>query len=252
MMSACRPFPRNSLYRVENQEERNHARKHYAGSEQIGAEATEKAAQQSPSSHATTILGIITIILLVTLLGVETHTRSSQKMPFLPLQIPAHGTATGCGQTASSALEAGCRFDPMSFSWLPPLCYDEELIATFLAIKPWHWYLRSSTSPSDEALQPVSFETVRQGGHEYMWVSREFHLFHCTYQWRKMHRAIMEGRPLDDYVGNYSHTEHCEHVLTKEVLELGLDVVDVQIQRKFVGCGGADGRNMELYRQVSN
>lgn len=67
-----------------------------------------------------------------------------------------------------------------------------------------------------------------------------------------MHRAIMKGRPLDDYVGNYSHTDHCEHVLTKEVLELGLDVVDVQIQRKFVGCGGADGRNMELYRQASN
>ena len=65
-----------------------------------------------------------------------------------------------------------------------------------------------------------------------------------------MHRAVPKGRPLDKYVGNYSHTEHCEHVLTKEVSELGLDVVDVQIQGKFVGCGNANGRNMGLYRQI--
>ena len=34
---------------------------------------------------------------------------------------------------------------------------------------------------------------------------------------------------------NYNHTEHCEHSFDKKVVELGLDVVNVQIQRKIVG-----------------
>ena len=95
--------------------------------------------------------------------------------------------------------------------------------------------------------EPVPLATVRLGEHTHLYVSREFHLHHCTYMWRKMHRALIQGRPQDTYVGNYSHTAHCEHVLTKEVLDLGMDVVDVRIGRKFVGCGRVEGKGTELY-----
>ena len=64
-----------------------------------------------------------------------------------------------------------------------------------------------------------------------------------------MHRAILRKRPMDAYIGNYTHTGHCEEVLTHDVLELGLEIVDVAIQRKFVACG-LDGHSMELYHPL--
>ena len=59
-----------------------------------------------------------------------------------------------------------------------------------------------------------------------MWVTREFRFFHCTYQWRKMHRALLRDGILDDYAANYSHTERCEAVLTESLTDPEKDVVD--------------------------
>ena len=56
-----------------------------------------------------------------------------------------------------------------------------------------------------------------------------------------------EGETAGYLRGQYSRTGHCEQLLTTEVLELGLDVMDVQIQRQFVGFGNTNGRKMELY-----
>lgn len=139
---------------------------------------------------------------------------------------------TDCGRTVEEAIATGCKFDPMSFSWLPPACFDGDLIEHFLSVKDWRWYSEASNSSS------VGFDIVQRGEHPWLWVTREFHLYHCTYQWRKMHRAILQGRPMDAYIGNYTHTGHCEHVLVKEGDPLGWDIVDVQIRRKFVTCGG--------------
>lgn len=217
---------------------------HFAADDQQIEARPAMSALHSVSTRITTALGLLTILLLVTTLSLEAKSRTLHT--FLLQSAPSIETPDiDCGSTPSSAVSAGCRFDPMSFSWLPPSCYDAKLIASFLAIKPWQWYLNSSDA------QPVPFEMVQQGIHDYLWVTREFHLFHCTYQWRKMHRAVLQGKPLDTYVGNYSHTEHCEYVLTKEVLELGMEVVDVQIQRKFVSCGRLNEQEKQLYRTIS-
>lgn len=149
---------------------------------------------------------------------------------------------TDCGSSVKEALEKGCLFDPVSFSWLAPDCYDSELVESFLELGSWAWH--SSKADSSIEANKVHFETVALGEHHHLWVTREFHLYHCTFQWRKMHRAILRGKPLDGYIGNYSHTEHCEGVLTNAVLDLGLGVVDVQIQRKFATCGVADYRSL--------
>jgi hypothetical protein len=45
-----------------------------------------------------------------------------------------------CGVTPTQARSNGCRFDVTSFSWLPPACYDDLLVANFLALEPWEWF----------------------------------------------------------------------------------------------------------------
>ena len=217
---------------------------------------------------ATSFLSLLSIVLLLTSVLKSDFTtrpsltaRTSHDTHVRP-QSPPQTPALTCGTTPTSALAANCSFDPLSFSWLPAPCYDSELIASFLALKDWAWYLHPSPSThnlthavTNRYPTPVPYATVLSGTHHHMYVSREFHLYHCTYMWRKMHRAWARGGPMDSYVGNYSHTGHCEGVLT--TLDGGrkgeLGVVDVRISRKFVDCGGEwaeKGKGRELYGEM--
>ena len=64
-----------------------------------------------------------------------------------------------CGQTTAQALAKGCSFDPMTFAWIPPECYDAELTEEFLQLQPWHWY-------TDEGgQQPIEIARVLRGEH---------------------------------------------------------------------------------------
>lgn len=95
-------------------------------------------------------------------------------------------------------------FDPMSFSHLPSRCYDAELTSEFLSHRNWTWYL----SPHDVE-STVSQAEVLTGRYPELYVSMEYHVLHCTYMWKKLHRAVSRGGPIDGYIGRYEHTEHC-------------------------------------------
>ena len=231
--------------------------------------------QTTAINSITSVLSLLIIIILSTIIGLEvTSSHQHQRHHVAPPTAPFPSSSStpqshiSCGSKPSSAKAAGCKFDPLSFSWLPPLCYDDDLITHFLGLKTWSWYLQPFTPPTmkvppsniSDSLShdhstpptPVPLDIVFSGLYDHMWVSREFHLYHCTYMWRKMHRAWARGGPMDSYIGNYSHTEHCEGVLVNDGPEGNLGVVDVQIQRKFVGCGmqGRDDVRKDLYRPV--
>jgi hypothetical protein len=44
-----------------------------------------------------------------------------------------------CGSNHVEAHSLNCKFDPMSFSWLPSTCYDSELTEQFLSLRGWKW-----------------------------------------------------------------------------------------------------------------
>ena len=100
----------------------------------------------------------------------------------------------------------------MSFSWLPDECYDPDLTAQFMAlgddpVRDWEYWMEWNST------EPVPREEALSGKHEKLYVSWEFHLYHCTYMWRKLHRAILQGKRVDSYIGNMGHTTHCERML---------------------------------------
>lgn len=155
--------------------------------------------------------------------------------------FPQPGTKFGsCGNTSLTARAAKCVFDTMSFSWLPPACSDPYLTSEFLALRNWTWYLGQNQK------ETVSLDEVVRGEHAQLFVSREYHMYHCTYMWRKLHRGMLKAQEedgrgrgvVDTYIGRYQHTAHCEMMLLGMEGEESVDKkkTDTAILMKFPRC----------------
>jgi len=118
---------------------------------------------------------------------------------------------TDCGSSPAEARERGCNFDILTFSWVLAPCDDRALTARFLLEAEWAWYagFNSSTTVAPEVA-------------------------HARYMYLKMHRAMLEGRPLDGHLGSWEHTEHCKHVL--EVRDVADSVVRTGATVKYPSC----------------
>jgi hypothetical protein len=167
------------------------------------------------------------------------HLINPQQYPGISSPLP--GTPFGsCGDTPISARDNNCTFDIMSFSWLPTPCADPELTEEFLKVRNWTWWEDSDKSRS------VPFEEVAKGDHKQLLVTREYHMYHCTYMWRKLHRGLLKSREnaegrgvVDTYIGEYVHTAHCEMILLgMEGEESGVNktATDTAIFMKFPQC----------------
>jgi hypothetical protein len=190
------------------------------------------------SSLATLLASTALLSMLLSGLGLHFLHLLSPGQPSGSSPVP--GSYFGyCGDTSSSARLANCTFDIMSFSWLPPACADPELTAEFSAIQSWTWWLDTDRTAV------VPFDEVVKGDHRMLFVTREYHMYHCTYMWRKLHRGLLEGRKnaekrgvVDTYIGEYGHTAHCEMML---IGMEGGDVIDknatdTAIRMKFPQC----------------
>lgn len=140
-----------------------------------------------------------------------------------------------CGASFQEARTGGCRFDLMSFSWLPPACFDEELTKEFEMFEPWKWFADPGGT------QEVAKSDVLKGETDVLFVSFAYHRAHCTFMWKKLHRAIGTGGFIDSYIGNYNHTAHCEHMLLMGNEALG--TLNTQIVTKYPSC---DSRGVQF------
>ncbi|XPS73895.1 hypothetical protein M3J09_006027 [Ascochyta lentis] len=150
------------------------------------------------------------------------------------LQAPAGykaGTTQPCGNSSSEAEAAGCVFDLMTVSWLPLECYDSELTAQFMEEGPWVFYLSNSTRPEalpEEREQIPSLEAISKTT-ELMWTDRRFHVYHCIYGWKMMHRAIERGWKMESSLATYHHTEHCSDTLANTTVPMEAVITRVDI-----------------------
>jgi hypothetical protein len=113
-------------------------------------------------------------------------------------------TWLSCGHNVTAARAAGCKFDVMLSAWLPPPCYDEELMENTLAVENFSWFY------DKEFTKPVSEEQVRAGGpHKQLFTRRDFHYKHCAYVWIKQIKVWREGSWIDENAWKFEHTVHC-------------------------------------------
>ncbi|ETI25969.1 hypothetical protein G647_02746 [Cladophialophora carrionii CBS 160.54] len=134
-----------------------------------------------------------------------------------------------CGSSATEAVSRGCVFDVMEFAWVPSRCFDGELLEDFLALRDWEWYLDAA------ATEAADKDAVAQGRHDEVFVTQQYHIYHCTYMWRKMHRAFLAGDVLDGYIADTHHTAHCELQLAN-YWRSGINDTGTSIYVKYSDC----------------
>ncbi|KAK3056479.1 hypothetical protein LTR09_002986 [Extremus antarcticus] len=129
-----------------------------------------------------------------------------------------------CGTSPSEARRLGCQFDPMEYSWLPPPCYDAELVEDYLRLlerKTLNFYAKPD---NDSVANIVPLAEILAGEHHTVYMTWDQHQEHCAYMFRKLHGALDAGGPVDGYIWAYKHTQHCLVILFDRSSDLvGLD-----------------------------
>jgi len=116
---------------------------------------------------------------------------------------------TQCGNSWQDAVSLGCHFDVMASRWYAPECFDQEALDTMLAEPQvnFTWYVdreHTAVFPPEKALK---------GEFDKVWPDNDFHIKHCLYLWRRLHRAVVNNRPIDEDLFDYEHTLHCTRMI---------------------------------------
>ncbi|MCJ1312067.1 hypothetical protein MMC25_005741 [Agyrium rufum] len=111
----------------------------------------------------------------------------------------------GCGNSTEEARALGCIFDPASWLWMQPPCYNARLVSEFLERIDWRFFAAQDLSGEE-----IPYEEWVRGDHPTVHTKMEYHVNHCTFHWRKIHEAHVGRRPLDSGAAALGHSSHCE------------------------------------------
>lgn len=145
-----------------------------------------------------------------------------------------------CGTTADEARARGCIFETTGFSWVTKECYDpvvEEAFLKHIATNDIKLFRDRNYT------REVPMEEVRLGNGQGFYVFQEYHVAHCMFLIEKLHRALLDGKPVDGYTMPFVHTEHC---IKQAMLPPGARKDDHQASyTKWPYCGRPGGFNVD-------
>ncbi|KAF2447381.1 hypothetical protein P171DRAFT_470668 [Karstenula rhodostoma CBS 690.94] len=147
-----------------------------------------------------------------------------------------------CGTTADEARARGCVFEITGFTWLPIECRDTETEDEFLEyLSANELNIYRDTNYTDI----VPIEEVRLGNGPGFFVGQQYHVTHCQFLLRKLHRAQMSGRMIDGQIMPTHHTVHCSEQTLSVVRnpEWRADAIQLSYT-KFPYCGKPGGYNV--------
>lgn len=82
----------------------------------------------------------------------------------------------GPSHTVDEAVAHGCVFDPASWIWTRPECYDGNLVDAFMKRAEFSYH----TDPGLGRDSRVSLGEVRLGNHSLLYTQPVYHYLHCT------------------------------------------------------------------------
>lgn len=145
---------------------------------------------------------------------------------------PASWFNGNCGSSAEEAKSRNCVFDLVSHSWLPHDCLSTEDLEDadiMYANSTWHWGL--------DDMKEVSLEDVRRGEFDRVWTSMDWHVAHCGFVWKRLHRALLDPwRKLDSYTADYHHTGHCVDMIARLNPVGPINATGTRVYTKFPTC----------------
>lgn len=129
----------------------------------------------------------------------------------------------------------GCRYDHIAVDWLPPHCIDDELATEFDGAGPngtWSYFKLNGISLSGSSYVPINaheIDDLAKEGIDY-YATREWHIAHCMFIWRKQFRSMSRGRSMEPWNNKEGHIKHCSTYIM-DALKKGqsLDEVDTFI-----------------------
>lgn len=83
-------------------------------------------------------------------------------------------------------------------------------------------------------------------GQRTLYVDWRYHVTHCTFMWRQMHRAYALSGYIDSHLDNYKHTLHCQWVLVEA--DTPLETVNVVAELKYPECRKVHGNGWKPMR----
>jgi hypothetical protein len=148
----------------------------------------------------------------------------SNTLPHPGSPLPYVRRERPCGWTADEARAAGCTFDIMTSTWLPDECYDDDISSAFRTHGPWEFYTNSSDFeftptirwPSADQLTLLPDEKAASE-QRFVWATRRYHLTHCIFLLRRLHRLVDGGKRLDSALEDYHHSKHCGDMIEKSL-----------------------------------
>ncbi|EED21255.1 hypothetical protein TSTA_084860 [Talaromyces stipitatus ATCC 10500] len=116
--------------------------------------------------------------------------------PTLVLKEKKPFTYTDCGNTSTSARQAGCGYEPMMRAWVPPECYYTDIIDDYDVFRDRKWF-------ADKGLSITSnIERLESGDEE---------LAYTPIAVEKRYPAISWN------MANIDHSHHCAHMVALRI-----------------------------------
>ena len=120
-----------------------------------------------------------------------------------------------CGNSVNEARANGCKFDPLAFAWLPSHCRDEELTYEFerQGTGPDGRWLYWADDNRTTELSAEEISLLADNPTDRFYTSWEWHVEHCFFYWRKLHRSRFTGVTLEKRFDSEGHIGHCKKLI---------------------------------------
>jgi hypothetical protein len=110
-----------------------------------------------------------------------------------------------CGNSPEDAKARGCQYSIVLHSWLPKSCLTEaDADDANDMYKDRSWYYKTLSGHN------LTIEELGAGDYDHFMTTFDWHVTHCMYVWKRLHRIMLDPtQELDSYTANYHHTSHC-------------------------------------------
>lgn len=119
--------------------------------------------------------------------------------------LPLSWSHGDCGNSPEDAKERRCQYSIVLHSWLPKGCLteaDEQDAKDMYKDRNWPY--------ETAAGQNLTMEELGAGDYGHFTTTFDWHVTHCMYVWKRLHRIMLDpSQELDSYTANYHHTSHC-------------------------------------------
>lgn len=139
----------------------------------------------------------------------------ARKLPHAPngsdpnTGLPLAWSHGDCGNSPEVAKERGCQYSIVLHSWLPQSCLTEADIEDSREM-----YMNRSWPYETASGRNLTMEDLGAGDYGYFTTTFDWHVTHCMYVWKRLHRILLDPtQELDSYTANYHHTSHCVRMI---------------------------------------